>query len=205
MSTIVTYEQLLGRDFRWALMEGSMHFEKDSAVHKTLRRISRRLKELGIPYAVAGGMALFFHRFTEDVDILVSREDMKKIHEELEGLGYTPPFAGSKNLRDSDSSVRVEFLVSGDYPGDGQPKPVAFPSPVDVSVEIDDISFLQLTTLIEMKLASGMTNPRRGKDFDDVQGLIEALNLPEEFADKLNSYVQGKYREIWHVIHDNPA
>jgi len=33
--------------------------------------------------------------------------------------------------------VRIEFLVSGQYPGDGKPKPVAFPDPADVAVKID--------------------------------------------------------------------
>src|SRR5437879_5044883 len=128
-----TYEQQLDRDRRWALLEGSMHFEKESAVHKTLQRIAHKLDELGIPYTIAGGMALFFHgfrRFTEDVDILVTRDGLAAIHEQLEGRGYLPPFAGSKNLRDADTGVRIEFLVAGEYPGDGQPKPVAFPDPV---------------------------------------------------------------------------
>jgi hypothetical protein len=35
----------------------------------------------------------------------------------VEGRGYLPPFAGSKNLRDTESGVRIEFLVAGDYPG----------------------------------------------------------------------------------------
>src|SRR2546423_3291037 len=124
---MTTYEQLLNRDLHWALQEGSMHFDKANAVHKTLEKVTKRLDELGIPYAVAGAMALFFHgirRFTEDVDILVSREGLQSLHERLEGLGYVPPFAGSKNLRDADSGVRIEFLVAGDYPGDGRPKPI---------------------------------------------------------------------------------
>ena len=89
------------------------------------------MRNLNIPYAVAGGMALFSHgfrRFTEDVDILVTREGLDRLHRELEGLGYVPLFPGSKNLRDADSGVRVEFLVTGDFPGDGKPKPVAFPT-----------------------------------------------------------------------------
>ena len=72
---MITYEQRLNRDLDWALREGSMHFEKGNAVHKTLQRIARKLDELGIPYALAGAMALFYHgfrRFTEDVDILVN-------------------------------------------------------------------------------------------------------------------------------------
>ena len=71
---MVIYEQQLSRDPRWALREGSMHFERESAVHKALEAIARRLQALGIPYAIAGGIALFFHgyrRFTEEVAILV--------------------------------------------------------------------------------------------------------------------------------------
>jgi Uncharacterised nucleotidyltransferase len=205
--TMIAYEKQLDHDRRWAFREGSMHFEKESAVHKSLERITRRLEELGIPYAVVGGMALFFHglrRFTEDVDILVTREGLQQIHQRLEGLGYLPPFTGSKHLRDTDSGVRIEFLVTGDYPGDGLPKAVSFPDPKDVSVEFDGMRFLSLPTLIELKLASGMTNPRRTQDLVDVQRLIETLNLSQDFADQLNPFVQEKYRDLWTVVHTSP-
>src|SRR5437868_6446122 len=118
------YEERLARDPEWALSEGSKHFEEKSAVQLALHKIARRLDELQIPYAVAGGMALFrhgFRRFTEDVDVLVTSDGLKRIHQELEGLGYLPPFPGSKNLRDTDLGVRIEFLVSGQFPGDGRP------------------------------------------------------------------------------------
>ena len=200
---MVNYEQQLDRDRRWAFLEGSMHFEKEGAVHKTLQRITKKLDELGIPYALAGGMALFLHgfrRFTEDVDILVTRSGLAAIHEQLEGRGYLPPFAGSKNLRDSDSGVRIEFLVTGEFPGDGKPKPVAFPDPGDVRVEIDDVSVLELPTLVQLKIASGMTEPGRLKDLGDVQELIVMLGLPEEFADRLDPYVRDKYREMWNAV-----
>ncbi len=98
---MIAYEKLLDGDFRWALREGSMHFERESAVHKSMQKIVRRLDELGVPYAIAGGMALFFHgyrRFTEDIDILVTPAGLEEIHRQLEGLGYLPPFAGSKQL-----------------------------------------------------------------------------------------------------------
>ena len=52
-------------------------------------------------------------------------------------MGYTPPFAGSKNLRDTKTGVRIEFIVTGGYPGDGKPKPVSFPDPAKVATEID--------------------------------------------------------------------
>jgi hypothetical protein len=205
---MISYEHRLEQDLRWALEEGSMHFEKASAVHVSLRKIARRLEELGLPYAVAGGMALFLHgfrRFTEDVDILVTPEGLKLIHERLEGLGYLPPFAGSKQLRDAETGVRIEFLTAGEYPGDGKPKPVAFPDPAAVRVEKDGLAVLSLPSLIELKLASGMTNPLRLQDVADVQALIQVLKLPSSLADQLNPFVRDKYRELWQLNHDNPV
>jgi hypothetical protein len=204
---MLTYEQRLDRHPGWALLEGSMHFEGGSAVHQSLRKIVARLEALGIPYAVAGGMALFLHgfrRFTEDVDILVTREDLTKIHQEREGLGYLPPLAGSKNLRDAETGVRIKFLIAGDYPGDGKPKPVAFPNPATVRMETEGMEVLNLPTLIELKLASGMTNPLRLKDVVDVQELIQRRKLPGELAEQLNPFVRGKYLELWTLCQTAP-
>jgi hypothetical protein len=204
---MIAYEQRLGRNLSWALREGSLYFDKESAVHKTLRDVTRRLDELGVRYNVVGALALFFHgirRFTEDVDILVTRDGLTVIHDQLEGRGYLPLFSGSKNLRDTETGVRIEFLVTGDYPGDGKPKAVAFPDPGDTGIEIEGIRFLQLLPLIELKLASGTTNPRRGQDLVDVQRMIETLNLPEDLADRLDPSVRDKYREIRTIIHTNP-
>ncbi|MCI0641456.1 MAG: nucleotidyltransferase family protein [Gemmataceae bacterium] len=197
---MLTYEQKLDRDISWALLEGSMHFEKESAVHKALRKITKRLEELGIAYALVGGLAMFLHgfrRFTEDVDLLVTRKDLAEIHLKLEGLGYVPPFSGSKHLRDVEHGVRIEFLVTGDYPGDGKPKSIAFPEPTDVATEIDGIRVLRLPELINLKLASGMTSPGRVKDIADVQQLIFTLNLPRDFGDQLNPFVKDKFCELW--------
>ena len=182
------------------MSEGSRHFEEDSAVFKALHNITDRLKVLGIPYAVVGGMALFRHglrRFTEDVDILVTKDDLKKIHASLEGLGYLPPFTNSKHLRDTQLGVKIEFLTTGDYPGDGKKKPVSFPDPRTVSFEAEGISYINLQKLVELKLASGMTNPGRLKDLSDVLELIKVLDLPIDFADQLNPFVGGKFKELW--------
>lgn len=182
-----------------------MHFEEKSAVHLTLRKITRRLAELNVPYAVAGGMALFFHgfrRFTEDVDILVTPEGLQHIHGHLKGLGYVPVFSGSRSLRDADSGVRIEFLVTGEFPGDGKPKPVSFPDPDEASIEKDNVRWLNLASLIELKLASGMTSPGRLRDLADVQELIRLLGLPADFAAQLQPFVREKYAELWASVQE---
>ena len=183
-------------------------FMRDDPVHQALRGIARRLDELRIPYAVVGGMALVAHgydRTTVDVDILITAEGRDAAHKSLEGLGYVAPFAGSKNLRDTQTGVQIEFLVAGQYPGDGKPKPVQFPDPAAAATEIDGIRFVNLPTLIELKLASGMTNPGRLRDLADVQELIRVLKLPAEYAEKLNPYVRAKFNELWDgLLGDSP-
>ncbi len=202
---VPVYEDLLNRDPRRALSEGSRRFEEESAVFKALHNIASRLNSLGIPYAVLGGMALFRHglrRFTEHVDLLVTKGDLKVIHEKLEGVGYVPPSSGSKRLRDAQVGVRIEFLRTGDYPGDGKPKPVSFPDPRHVSFEADGISYISLPNLVELKLASGMTNPGRLKDLADVLELIKILDLPADFASQLDPFVRGKFKELWKAGRD---
>ncbi len=196
---MLSYEQLLNRDLDWALREGSMHFEGASAVHKTLRRIADRLEELGVDYAIAGGMALFFHgyrRFTEVVDVLVTPAGLEIIHANLEGLGYVKPFANSKNLRDAETGVKIDFLVSGQYPGDGKPGPVAFPDPNGASIELDGIQVLSVDSIVQLKLASGKESHRAG-DLNDVQKLIEVLKLPREYADRLDPTLRDAFLAKW--------
>lgn len=206
---MVAYESRLNDDPRWALSEGSRHFEERSAVQDTLRRIAKRLDELGIAYAVSGGMALFHHglrRFTEDVDVLVTRDGLRTIHDSLVGLGYLPSVAGGKNLRDTQTGVRIDFLLTGDFPGDGKPKPVSFPDPMAASSEHDGIRYLNLPTLIELKIASGMTSPGRLRDLSDVLDLIRLLNLTPDFAENsLSPFVRPKFFELHRAAQSEPT
>lgn len=199
-TSVLPYERQLDQNSRWALNQGSLHFEEKSVVFAALRKITERLEGLKIPYAVVGGMALFQHglrRFTEDVDILVTKDGLRLIHDKLEGLGYLPPHPKSKHLRDTELGVRIEFLTTGEYPGDGKEKPVAFPDPSSVSLEKDGVRYINLPSLIELKIASGMTNANRMKDLTDVMELIKLLNLPSVFSEQLNPFVRAKFLELW--------
>jgi hypothetical protein len=176
-------------------------------VHETLRTLTQKLDSLGVPYAVVGAMALSAHgyvRATTDIDVLVTADNSRLIREKLDGLGYIPPFAGSRNLRDTQTGVRIEFLITGEYPGDGKPKPIAFPDPSIASVDIDGVSYLQLEKLIELKLASGMTNINRLKDIADIQELIKAIHPPRNLADRLHEFVRSKYLELWDNLQSEP-
>jgi hypothetical protein len=60
--------------------------------------------------------------------------------------------------------------------------------------------YLSLPRLVELKIASGMTNPGRLKDLGDVQELIRLLGLPAKFADELDPFVRPRYRELWEGV-----
>ena len=76
-----------------AIAHAGSFFMKEDRVTQTLHAIAKKMDELGIPYAVAGGMALAAHGFvrtTVDVDLLVSAEGLSAVHHALERLGYVP-------------------------------------------------------------------------------------------------------------------
>ena len=176
----------------------------EGPIYKTLRNLARRLSDEGIHYALAGGMALVFHgyrRETVDVDFLLTPEGRDRLASNLEGRGYLPRFPGvRKRFRDTETGVEIDLLVTGEYPGDGKPKPVHFPDPESASVEIEGIRVLTLEKIIELKLASGMTAPHRLRDLADVQELIKIRKLGADFAARLDPYVRDKYLELWNAV-----
>jgi hypothetical protein len=66
------------------------------------------------------------------------------------------------------------------------------------------MQIVTLQKLIELKLASGMTAPDRLKDLADVQELIKIRGLQPEFAEQLDSYVRGKFLELYDTIKQSP-
>ncbi len=166
-------------------------------VNQTVRQLASDFERAKIDYALVGAMALNAHgyaRETVDVDVLVSPEGLEKFRCELVGLGYRPSFEGAtKSFRNSATGVTVEFLTTGEYPGDGKPKTIVFPDPANVAKEMDGIKVVDLPTLINLKLASGMTAPHRRRDLADVQDLIRVLCLDESFANRVDPYVRPTY------------
>ncbi len=179
-------------------------------IYETLRRLAQNLREEEIDYAILGGMALALHGFvrpTQDIDLLMTPSGLEKFHERLVGRGYVPIFPGArKHFRDSQTGVTVEIITSGDYPGDGKPKAVHFPVPAIAAKEIDGLNVVQIATLIELKLASGLSaEHRRLRDLADIQQLIETLNLPEELGDDLDASVRDEYERIWKLAQQSLA
>ena len=165
-----------------------------------------RLQEENIPHVLVGGLAMGFHGFsrvTGDVDILTTRDGLEAVHQKLVGRGYLPRFSGArKKLKDTQTGIPVDFITTGEFPGDGKPKAVQFPDPAASSVEIGGKQVIRLEKLIELKLASGLTNPERLRDLADVQDLIAHLDLPLDLAEKLDPSVRDTFIQYWHY-HEN--
>jgi len=172
----------------------------DADVQHALFKLARLLDEAGIPYAVVGAMALNeygYRRVTVDVDILLTREGLDALRARALGQGYVEKFPGSRGLRDTEHNVPIDVVISGEYPGDGRPKPVRFPDPAQVATRGARVALLPLAVLVELKLASGMSAPHRLRDLADVLELIRAARLPAALADELDPSVRDKYRELW--------
>ncbi|HYR74438.1 MAG TPA: hypothetical protein VEM96_01230 [Pyrinomonadaceae bacterium] len=184
--------------------EGQRYFMGEGRLNSALTQLVADLKEHDIDYMVIGALALLaygYPRFTEDIDLILTPEGLDKFHRELVGLGYSPAFTGAKKrLRATRDETPIEVIASGDYPGDGKPKPVSFPNPSETSFEIDGVKFPTLEKLVELKLASGMTAPDRLKDLADVQELIKTRGLSSDFAEKLDPYVREKYLELLEAV-----
>jgi hypothetical protein len=184
------------------LARAGAYFMGQSPVHHAAEEIARRLEEAGIEYAIAGALSLGFHgyeRLTEDVDVIVTAEGLEKFKASWLGRGYVNVRAGGKAVRDTVNNVRIDFLLTGEFPGDGKPKPVAIPLPSRAAEVGAKYRVLSLPRMIELKLASGMSAPHRAKDLVDVQELIHRTQLPRELADELDPYVRAKFTELWEI------
>ena len=191
--------------------EARRYFMGEGVLNKTLARLSKDLETHGIDYAVIGAAALLAHgyqRLTEDIDLLMTPAGLQKFHDELVGfgLGYAPSFPGvRKRLRSTVDGVSIEVMTTGEYPGDGKPKPVSMPEPKEASVEIEGVNFVKLEKLIELKLASGISAADRLKDLADVQELIKIRQLDADFALKLDPYVRAKYLELEEAVRNSES
>jgi hypothetical protein len=88
------------------------------------------------------------------------------------------------------TGVTFDVLVTGNFPGRGDPGPIAFPDPVAVAQVMEGRPVLNLPTLVQLKLAA-----RRYKDFGDVVELIGVNKLDEAFLKVIHPSVHSDYIE----------
>ena len=172
--------------------------EAVEAVHQRLMRAVGALEAGGVPYAVVGGNAVAAWvtrvdraavRNTQDVDILLRREDLPRASEALERAGFVPcqvldvdMFLDGPDARPRDA---VHILYAGekvrsDY---GEPSPDVSDSEAGGAFQV-----VSLDALLKMKLTANRDKDRTHvRDLIDV-GLVDATwldRLPPELAARL--------------------
>jgi hypothetical protein len=158
-----------------------------------MRRVVKRLEKANIPYAVVGGMAVVFQgyrRTTNDVDVLLTREGFAEFQRLFVPKNYKPVSGRGRRFHDPVDDVTVDILITGSFPGRGTPGPIAFPNPAEVGTVIEKMRFLDLDTLVKLKLAA-----RRFQDFADVVQMIRIHQLDETFADRLHPSLRQGFIE----------
>jgi hypothetical protein len=182
-----------GFDFSDELKELDMFYQEKDPVFKTMNRVVKRLEKAKIPYAVVGGMAVFkqgHRRATNDVDILLTPESLEEFRKRFVPKYYEPVPRHPRRFTDKKDRITIDFLVTGAFPGSGEPGPISYPDPTQVSETIGNVQVLDLPTLVQLKLAA-----RRYYDFGDVVSLIRVRNLDESFLDKLHPTLHRDFVE----------
>lgn len=152
-----------------------------------LLALHRDLQKAGVDYAVVGGIALGAHNYlrnTDDIDILVSRASFPHL-KALASRGYVyNPDTDAKTLYMllEKGRVQIDILVEGEVWG------MALPNPLHVRQRLAGVWFVDLPTLVNMKLAAG-----RIKDLQDVQQLQVENALDRAFARRLAADLQEEY------------
>jgi hypothetical protein len=139
---------------------------------------------------------------TSNVDLVMTTAGLQVFRAKLVGRGYRPEFAtAERTFRDTRTQVLIEVIETGAFPGDGLPKPVTFPDP-STAVVVGRIRVVPLETLIELKLASGLSAADRLKDLADVQELIRAAGLPLDLSGRLDDSVRAEYERLWRTVNE---
>jgi hypothetical protein len=186
-------------NFWEGLKEISRFFQGRDQVHKTMRRLTKRLERANIPYAIIGGMAVYMHghrQATGNVNVLLTADGFN----DFRAL-FVPEKYGSAPERpgwfvDLKNAVRLSFRVTGRFPGNGKPGSIAFPHPEQASETINGVNVVNFVTLIQLKLAAG-----RFQDLADVISLIRVHNLDESFAERLHPSLHPRYSECLEARH----
>lgn len=188
------------------LAEAWLIFSQEGPVWGTLRRAVVALRDAEVPHAVVGGLAVFLHghrRMTTDVDILVNPENQARVKLALNAAGM--PFERGEFYGDQD--VRLHLLFTGRPEGIDWATAITFPDPGDIKAagEIDGFPTVRLLQLLQMKLACGLSNPRRPQDIADALRLMELHKLDKRYAGRLHPLLRAEFKKLVDVIRRYPG
>jgi hypothetical protein len=170
-------------------------------VRDRLKRAAAALEGAGVPYAVAGGNAVAAWvatideaaiRNTQDVDIVLRREDLPAARAALEGAGFVYRHAASVDMfldgaqAKARDAVHIVFAKEKVRPEYVEPAPGVENPFVDKNVRI-----LPLESLVRMKLTSN-----RLKDKVHLQDMLEVGLIDSSWTRKLPPELAARLQEL---------
>jgi hypothetical protein len=140
-----------------------------------VQAVDHLLQVIDCPSVVAGGWAVWSHgyfgRMTQDIDIVLP---LARIGDFLQAAALSgfevlaQPEGFWPKLRHKDTDVKVDILPEGARPGTvTRPAPTTIPHPVLLGAKGSQLTYITLSTLVELKLAAG-----RPRDESDVAELL---------------------------------
>jgi hypothetical protein len=156
------------------------------------------LQEAGVPYAVAGGVAVCLHgyqRNTVDLDLVIRHEDQAAVKTAFTAAGFLW-HADVAEFRNP-AGIQVQRQIPGDRAGKDSSVRLPDPQTAGITETIEGLSVLRLSKLIEAKVACGSGSLQRShKDFADVVELIAIHQLSRSFARHLHADVRETFRQL---------
>jgi len=177
----------------------------NESVWKVAQQCDTIFRHAGISYSICGGVAVCLHgyqRNTVDLDMVVRPADSERIRAMFSKHGWQWDEA-RREFRTGDG-FPIQMLMAGQKAGRDSEVAVAVPEGRDNVEEIEGMSVVRLSRLIEMKLACGMGDPRRThRGFADVVELMLVRKLDGSFDRLLHKSVRKAYRDLVRRIADS--
>jgi len=170
-------------------------------VRERLLRTTSALDAAGVPYAVVGGNAVGAWvatvdeaavRNTQDVDILLRREDLDRAKAALEAAGFIYRHAAGIDMFQDGPGSKFRDAVHVLFENEKVRPEYKLPTPHVVdSQRINAIQVLDLLELLKMKLTSN-----RDKDRTHVRDLIDVGLVDRTFVEKLPQDLAERLQHI---------
>jgi hypothetical protein len=144
---------------------------------RVVKAVDHLLRVINCEAVLGGGWAVWHHGFTErltlDVDIALPQTRIDEFLQVASVSGFTivPRRQGRwPKLLHKETGVKVDILPEGARPGTAsKPAPTTIPSPAAMGAEGSTLRYMNLSSLVELKIAAG-----RDKDRADVVVLLRA-------------------------------
>jgi hypothetical protein len=171
-------------------------------VRDRLKRSTKALEEAGVPYAVVGGNAVAAWvsevdesaaRNTQDVDILLRREDLEKATVALEKVGFIHKTGAGITMFVDGPGAKARDAVHVIFANEKVRPEYEFPAPDVASsvIKSNNMRILALEDLVRMKLTS-----HRLKDRVHIQDLAFVELIDSKMVGRMDGELGARLQSI---------